>query len=486
MILSSGHAGGAALLSALILVSAALGAPAQSAAPAPANDDLANAQAIHSLPTNLNGTVVGATLEPNEVTSACATQATVNSVWYSMKSSNAQRIAINLVAAGKLEASVDVYHLQRSQLQSVTCQQTESHGKASVSFNASKNGVYEVRVAALQNSQLAAFSLEVFLPRPAVGPPGPQLPSRGASGAVDRVQNINLAYSFTLHSGVSYLINLANQTEGACVTGQLFAPGTTSFEDGSSIDRITCGGYRLFTPAAGQGGRYSFEVTPRSSYRGIQHFHLEVARAGIAETAPGLLLGNYGVAHGHLNGSGIQVLRLYQLNVNSHSNLTLRLTAPPSADFNVQLRDSGGRVIECQCGGSGSQTLQHQLTPGRYYAVVSVRDATAGNYTVLRESRTITATSISFGSSSATPGQGVGIDVEVKPAASGPASVTVQRFDPVFGWQFYQHVQAEVSEGSAQIPFVPPAVGRFRADVTYEGSRVANGSATGFTYLTVN
>jgi hypothetical protein len=485
-LLPSLAAAAATLLSVLGLTAAAFGVPAQSAPAAPANDDLASAEPIRSLPTSLSGTIVGASIEPNEVTSACSGRPTVNSVWYSMKSSNVQRIAINLAAAGKLEAAVDVYHLQRSQLQSVTCQQTESHGKASVSFKASKNGVYEVRVAALQGSQLASFSLEVFLPTPAVEPPGPQLPSGGASGAVDRVQNINAAYSFTLHSGVSYLINLANETEGGCVTGQLFAPGTTSFEDGSSIDRISCGGYRLFTPAAGQGGRYSFEVTPRSSYRGIQRFHVEVAPAGGAETAPGVLLGNYGVAHGRLNGGGIQVLRLYQVNVGSHSNLTLRLTAPQSADFNLQLRDQNGRVIECQCGDSGSQTLQHQLTPGRYYAVVSVRDATAGNFTLLRESRTITATRISFAATKASPRQGTGIDVKVTPAASGPASVTIERFDPVFGWQFYQHVRAEVSEGSASVSFAPPAVGRFRAEVSYEGSRVADGSATGFTYLTVN
>jgi hypothetical protein len=481
----SGRAVGAALLSAMILTTAALAAPTQSAPPAPANDDLANAQIIHGLPASLSGTVVGATLEPNEVSSQCASQ-TVNSVWYSLKSSTAQRIAVNLAAAGKLEATVDVYHLERSQLQPVTCQQTESQGKAAVSFKASKNGVYEIRVAALASSQLASFTLEVFLPTPAVAPPGPQLPGGGVSGAVDRVQNINAAYSFIMHSGVSYLINLANQTRGACVSGELFAPGTTSFEDGAPVRRIGCGGYRLFTPAAGQGGRYSFQITPRSSYRGIQRFHLEVAAAGAAETAPGITLANYARASGRLSGNGIQVLRLYQLNIGSHSNLTLRLTAPESADFNLQLRNQDGSVIECQCGQSGSQTLQHQLQPGRYYAVVSVRDATAGNFTLLRESRTITATSISFGSSKATPGQGVGIDVKVKPAASGPADVTIERFDPVFGWQFYEHVQTEVSAGLAQIPFAPPAVGRFRAEVTYEGSRTANGSATGFTYLNVN
>ena len=40
----------------------------------------------------------------------------------------------------------------------------------------------------------------------------------GVNGQVDRIQNVNAAYSFTLRAGVSYLINLANRTEGACVS----------------------------------------------------------------------------------------------------------------------------------------------------------------------------------------------------------------------------------------------------------------------------
>jgi hypothetical protein len=303
--------------------------------PAPANDERANAQVVHSLPATINGTTVGATLESGEPESSCGV-ATTNSVWYSVRASNAERVALDLTAGGELDGTVDVYHAVRSQMQSVQCQQTEAHGKASLSFKASKNGLYLIRVAALQNSQQANFTLEVFLPTPAVGPPGAALPSGGINGQVDRIQNINAAYAFTMHSGVSYLINLANRTKGACVSGALFAPSTNSFEGEAPLLRIGCGGYRLFTPGPGQGGRYSFELTPRGSYRGIQRFHLQVATAGPAETAPGIALGNYAHAHARLDGRGVSVLRLYRLDVTSHSNLTLKLTAPASADFNLQ------------------------------------------------------------------------------------------------------------------------------------------------------
>ena len=128
------------------------------AVPAPANDERANAQVIHSLPASINGTTVGATTEAGERESACNPPTTA-SVWYSLRASSAQRIALDLAAGGELDATIDVYHAVRSQLDSVGCQQTEGHGKASLSFKASKNGLYLIRVAALASSQLASFSL---------------------------------------------------------------------------------------------------------------------------------------------------------------------------------------------------------------------------------------------------------------------------------------------------------------------------------------
>jgi hypothetical protein len=451
----------------------------------PPNDEIANAQAIHSLPTTIEGTTVGATTVTNETGSNCVAN-TVSSVWYSLRTANAERVAVELAAGGVLDGTLDVYKAVRSQLQPVTCQHTEEEGKASLSFKAEKNTLYEIRVAALPNSQLAPFTLNVFQPTPAIGPPGPRLPAGGASGHVDRIQNINAPYSFSLRAGVSYLINLANETKGGCVNGALFAPGTSSFEGASARLRVDCGGYRLFTPGPGQGGRYSFEVTPNLSYKGVQRFHLQVAPASSAETAPGLRLGNYGRVSGRLEGTGVRVLRLYRLDVTSHSNLTLRLSAPQSAEFNLTLRSQNGGIVACSCNGSGSQKLQHQLRAGRYYAVVSVRNHTSGSFTLTRESRTITRTKIAFGAAHGAPGQVVPIEVRVSPSASGPVIVEVQRFDPVFGWQFYREIKAEVSEGTTSIPFTPPAVGNWRANASYTGSRVASPSAVGFTYLLVS
>lgn len=480
------------LLAAVAPAAGAAGEPAPLAPPAPANDALAGAQVIHSLPASLNGTTVGATTEPGEVESGCDVP-TGHSVWYSLRLTTAHRVAIDLAAAGALDAAVDVYHAVRSQLNRVVCQQTEGEGKASLSFQASKNGLYDIRVAALSSSALASFSLEVFLPTPAVRPPGVPLAPGGVSGQVDRIQDVNAAYSVTMHAGTSYMISLANETKGGCVTASLFKPGTRSFgaeeqEEGSgkALLHIACGGFRLFTPGAGKGGLYSLELTPRFSTRGVQRFHLQVAKAGPAETAPGIPLANYGVARGFLNGGGLPVLRLYRMEVTSHSNLTLELRAPEAAEFKLQLRNANGNLIECQCEGSGRQTLAHRLQPGTYYAVVSARGHSSGAYTLLRESRTITSTSISFASHKVPAGSAVAIDVKVAPAVSGPVSVIIQRFDPVFGWQFYREQRTQAVNGVAGVPFVAPAIGMWRAKANYEGSRTASPSAVGFTYLLVS
>lgn len=474
------------VLASSLPVLAALSMPAVAAeGPPPANDTLAGAQVIHNLPATIGGTVVGATGEPLETSAECASSSE-HTVWYSIRTPSAERVAVNLAAAGTLDASVEVFHAVRSQLDHLGCDATDSHGGASLTFKTSKNGLYYIRITAQQASQLAGFTLEVFLPTPAVAPPGPRLPAAGIAGKVDRIQDINAAYSTVMHAGVSYLISLANQTPGGCVSGELFAPGTSSFEDASSLLRIACGGYRLFTPGPGQGGVYSFQLTPRSSFRSVQRFHLEVAPAGPAETAPGIALPNYAHAHGRLNGNGVRVLRLYRLDIATHSNLTLRLLAPESADFNLQLRNVNGQVIECQCGSSGSQTLVHRLAPGRYYAVVSARGATLGNYTLIRQSRTITTTSVSFSAAKASAGQPLAIDAKISPAVSGPVTIDIERFDPVFGWQFYRQDSALANGGTATVAFTPPTVGRWRANASFGGSRTASPSAVGFSYLLVS
>jgi hypothetical protein len=112
----------ALVATALLALAVAFGAPsaataatAATAVTAPANDAQASAQVVRSLPAALTGTTVSATSEASEPASQCAA-GTNSSVWYSVRSSGAQRIALKLAASGALDATIDVYHAVRSQL----------------------------------------------------------------------------------------------------------------------------------------------------------------------------------------------------------------------------------------------------------------------------------------------------------------------------------------------------------------------------------
>jgi hypothetical protein len=58
--------------------------------------------------------------------------------------------------------------------------------------------------------------------------------------------------------------------------------------------------------------------------------------------------------------------------------------------------------------------------------------------------------------------------------------ITLQRFDPLAGWQFFRLVSATASGGSAAISFTPPAEGRWRATAAFLGTRAAAPSEAGF------
>ena len=94
----------------------------------------------------------------------------------------------------------------------VACERNRRRRQGVADVQREKNTDYAIRVAALEGSQLAGFTLNVFLPTPATTPPGRRLPAAGASGHVDRIQDVNAAYSFELRAGVSYLINLTTET----------------------------------------------------------------------------------------------------------------------------------------------------------------------------------------------------------------------------------------------------------------------------------
>jgi hypothetical protein len=472
-----------------ISAAAPLGPP-QAAAPVaakpPSNDNHDSARLVTKLPTTFTGSTVGATLEPNEVHSDCAGQPTDNSVWYTVTTPVAQRLAVSLAAGGKLDASLDVYLEQRSQLEPVACDVTDVNGAAAVRLNTAAGATYLIRVAKLLDSDPGPFTINFYEPQPPATAPGKPLPSGGVSSAVDRIQYVSQAWAVRLSAGTTYRVNLYSPTDGACVSYAFFAPGAQNFDSDNPVATSDCGGYRLFTPTSS--GRFSILVTPSEDFSGSQSYHLQVGVAPPSSTAPGLLLDNYAHLDGRLNDAGIDAAELFRFDVSSRSNLQLDLTTGEAAEFDLELLNDSGQRISCACGGSGSQEVDRELSPGRYFAVVTAEDGTSGRFTLERESRSLTRTTISIaGATHANepPGAAVPIDVSVAPGGSGPVTITVERFDPVAKWLFFHTYKVDASGGRASVSFLPPTVGRWRAEASYAGSRTQSPSASGFATLLV-
>jgi hypothetical protein len=449
----------------------------------PSNDSRDSPVVLGSLPATASGTTVGATVAPTDPSSNCADEG--GSVWYQVAigAQAPPKLAVQVEANGELDAAVDVFVKQRSQNIPVTCQRTDKHGEAVFAFTPQKQTTYLIRVAQLANSDSGTFSLHVFQPPPAATPPGAPLAAQGASGSLARVVDVSSAYSAELTAGVPYQVNLVSRITG-CMRLAIFAPGTKTFDSGSPVGGLRCQGYRLFTPRLS--GRYSLLVQADGFAPGAQPYHLQLAAATAAETAPGLTLGNYRRVGGYLNGSHVGVLRLYRFDVTSRSNLQLNLSTGSQRPFNLELLSQGGKQLDCSCNDEGDQTLTYTTRPGRYYALVQARDFSSGGFTLVRRSRTITHTSVRFDGAryiQEPPGTTTTIGVRVTPGVSGPATVEIDRFDPVAGWQFYRDERVNVSNGSGSVSFTPPSTGQWLAQASFLGSRGASPSESGHSRL---
>jgi hypothetical protein len=469
-------------LAVMVLVAFGLLASAAQAAP-PANDDRGSAQAL-AVPSTVRGTTVDATAEAGEPFSCAALPA--NTVWYSIAPSAARDLVLELDAAGDLDAVVDVFRRTRSQLTPVTCGQTDRRGRLTLDFSQPSNAELLVRVGQRENSASDAFSLRVVAPDEPERPPGRALGRSGASASVDRVANPDDAYAVSLSAGTTYRVHLVSRER--CVSAALYPPGTRSFGGASPVRGFDCEAYFIYTPGPGEGGRYSIQVRAPRSRRGALPYHLQVARAGEDDTAPGAPLANDVRVRGSLRGSGADVLDLYRFDVRRPSILDLRLRTGSSSPFNLQLVGEGGRRIACACGDTGSQQIRLKLKPGRYFAAVRSRRGADGRYSLSRLTRVITRTrALVNGERDADvrPGRTVAIGVRVAPGESGPVTVDVERFDPLAGWQFYTRFQRRAVDGTATIAFTPPTVGRWRVRATFDGTRTAAPSGPSVASFTV-
>jgi hypothetical protein len=467
-----------ALRSVLVAALIATLTPTAALAAPPPNDARASATAIAALPSTQSGTTAEATTEPAEPRSPCFCNA--GSVWYRYVAASDGRLVLSVTAAGDLDATLDAYLQQRSQLTRQESDVTDAKGEASVAVRVRAGQAFLVRVAQRVGSVEGTFKLVFDAAAPEVRPPGRLLGRHGATDTLDRVLRPADAFSYRMRAGTTYRINFIgvdvpgvdDEDQPTCRAAlDLYAPGTRDFED-DPVRSLRCGTYVLYTPGRGVGGRYPLRVLAPSFARGPQRFHLQIAPADASDTAPGLPLTNHQRARGTLRGSGVDRVDLYRFTVTKRSQLTLAVSGSDE-DLTLRLRNDRGHLVDSSDGGD----ISRRVRPGRYFVSVTADAGVDTRYVLLRSSRTITSTRVSLSRGGGT--------VRVSPGVAGTARVTVQRLDPEFGWQYVRTVNVRVSGGHGGFALGATAVGRWRVRAEYLGTRDSAPSASGFAQVLV-
>lgn len=453
------------LVSGLLVVGVGVVTAPAAWAAAPSNDNRSDAVQVHP-PQTLTGTLAEATLEATNDTSQCG--GTDASVWYHVTASEVGALVIQLDAAGEMDATVDLYKQVRSKLTWVDCASSDALGKATLDHGGLAVGAgYAIRVANQTGSVADTFKLRVLVPTAPPQPPGRHLPARGVRNHVDRVLNPGEAYWTKMVAGRTMRVSLRTTH---CTSLEVFGPGTRSFTTEPPEKRLPCGGFGVFTPT--ESGRH-YLVVRAARDRDVQHYRLQVAPARGDDTSPGILIRNHSRRTGRVNG-GLDTRDLYRFDVTRRSDLSLHLSGTPAMTL---LRDDGAPV------GTGSAIGRH-LRAGRYFVAVSG----SGRYTLTLSLRTITRASLLVNGRhvvTVEPKAAARFWLRVRPAVAGPSLITVERFDPIEGWQFLRSFEPRVTHGSAKVRYLPPSVGRYRAHAEYLGSRDAAPASTAYARLRV-
>jgi Bacterial pre-peptidase C-terminal domain len=445
-------------------------APAAGAAPPP-NDARAAPQPLGALPASVRGTTVEASVEADEPASSCA--ANGGSVWYAFDADEDRPVVVALDAAGDLDAVVELFARERSQLTPVACGTTNRRGASTLELDADGGTSYLIRVAALVNSARDRFDLRVVEPDRPARFPGPRLPRGGVNSAVDRIANADDAWSVRLLKGRTYRINFVSRL--GCASVDLYVS-----EGADPARSLRCDQHTVYVPSASR--TYTLLVRAPRGSRARLPYRLRVGPAEADDTAPGIRIGNDVATRGRLQGGELDAVDLYRFSLTRASRL--RVSLRTGADFDLRLyRDSGSRL-----GGGGSEEIELRAGPGRYFIAVRARDGAAGRYVLRRLARTITnASTLVDGARSVTvsPGRAVALGLVVTPAVDGRADLTLERFDPLAGWLFHAAYRPVVIGGRASVSFRPPSVGRWRVSGGYRGTRRAAPSEGGTAHFTV-
>ncbi|MGH2959623.1 MAG: hypothetical protein ACRDKE_08460, partial [Solirubrobacterales bacterium] len=309
-------------------ITCGLSASSAIAAPPPANDNRAAAQQF-APGQDMAGTLVGATLEADELTSKCesTSPAPIRSVWYRFVGTGGQ-LALGFEAAGVSWGTIDVLSADSSPTTPIYCDRFSHNELLTTSFRSTANAVYFVRIAAGISGPMAPFLLRLLPDFGPAGMPGKPLPAGGAIDSITKVGNPSDLWSVNLKAHVTYRLKLdVLVDDGSCMTAKLTGPRDRRLIH-PRIALRCFDGYALFTPKRGEGGMHTFRVYgdtggDRRTIR-TQRYRLRVALAKQNDLPRGVLWTG-GVKRGQLNYWGMNIEDIYRLKLKRPSKVAIDL-----------------------------------------------------------------------------------------------------------------------------------------------------------------
>lgn len=452
------------MIAVLVAVAAAPALAQEPAAGPPSNDSRVHPAALRA-GVDVRGTTVGATREASEPPN-CPRDGG-GSVWYAYTAPRDGLARLALTTSGGLDASVAVYRAEGSTLSRVACADTV-RGRLFTSVDLDA-GPFLVRVAERKDSKPGGFRLQFSGVLVEPDPPGRSLGRDGtASGTLDGLLRPFAQWSRRLRAGHDYRVRVALEGDRCRGSVTLVRPdGARRF--------LGCRDYTVVTPGPGESGRWT--VALRADEPGTSRYRVSIVGVGADDLAPGPLLRAFGVARGTVSGRGPDAQDVFRLDVTRRAEVTLRLRS--AGAMTLRLRTEAGRAVTSAEVDDDTGEIRTRLRPGRFVVVVDAAESRGGRYTLSRLTRTITASRVSFdGAESRTraPGGSSAVQVAVTPAASGRARVTLERFDPQFGWRFWSRRTIPVTGGRGAFRIATLQAGRIRARAEFLGTRTAGPS----------
>lgn len=460
----------APLAAALALIVAV---PAAAIATPPPNDDRASATTL-AAGADVTGTTVDATREADEPPN-CPTQGGP-SVWYRYDAPRDGFARALLETKGGLDASIAIYEVEKSTITRVACADTR---RGTVLLQGSLDeGAYLLRVTEREGSASGTFRLRFSGVLTEPTGTGTSLPASGrVRGTVNGLTRPFLRVSRRLRAGEDYRVRVAVGSGGRCTSSvRLLAPG------GGTRAFLDCRDYTVITPGPDNAGRYTIAVSSNATRN--ERYDVSITRVTDDDLAPGRFIGGFGTARGSVSGSGPDAQDVFRFDVTKRAEITLRLRSRGS--MTLQLRTERGRRVTSTSVDDDTGQIRTRLRPGRFYLVVSAADSAGGRYTLSRLTRVITSTTVTWDGSASKekpPGSSSTVQVNTSAAAAGRATVTVERFDPTFGWRFYKRRTVTISGGRGSFTVPTQKIGRYRARAEFLGTRRFSPSRTRRTAL---